>query len=84
MEDKRKKFLDLADYNRRIREETEKEKRMWRARMEVEEEFRTVTIIKYELTCSFFFIGSIVYKNKIKILSNSTMQTGIGQCPNSG
>ena len=46
LEDKRKKFLDLADYNRRrkqetkrrIREETEKEKRMWRARMEVEEE----------------------------------------------
>ena len=47
LEDKRKKFLDLADYNRRkeemkwrIREETEKEKRMWRARLEVEEEFR--------------------------------------------
>ena len=48
IEEKRQKSWNVADYNRkrkqdmkrRIREETEKEKRMWRARMEVEEEFR--------------------------------------------
>ena len=50
---------------RRMREETEKEKRLMRARMEVESEFRKKIIIKYVLVrqlfcCCDMLVGSVV------------------------